>query len=127
MPLKPAEIHTQVAVKVNAFVDEGIARLVEALGLFQEIQTIESCEGSSEHRAYVYFVHCGEVDEFAQFIHKLSVQLGARQPACCEYVLVLEWMAGTEIPIAKLELEKSYVEGLATTIRKIASIRHTIS
>jgi hypothetical protein len=47
--------HNEIPVKVNAFVDEGIADLVEVLSEVPELVTMESCQGSSEHDAYVFF------------------------------------------------------------------------
>jgi len=37
--------HKQVMAKVNAPVDEGIIELIEVLGQFPGLQTIESCQG----------------------------------------------------------------------------------
>ena len=48
--------HKEVAVKVNAFVDEGIAPLVSALSEIEGLVTLESCQGDpAERDAYVIF------------------------------------------------------------------------
>jgi hypothetical protein len=48
--------HREVQVKVNAFVDEGIAPLVAALSHVDGLVTLESCQGSAGGRdAYVHF------------------------------------------------------------------------
>jgi len=41
-------IHSQTVVKVNAYVDKGIADIVQTLNNFKKLYTIESCEGTSE-------------------------------------------------------------------------------
>jgi len=59
--------HREVSVKVNAWVDEGIADLVTALSEIEGLVTLESCQGgSSEHDAFVIFRYgdwrkCGEL------------------------------------------------------------------
>lgn len=40
--------HKQVFVKINAFVDAGVAQLVEVLSSFPSLQTTESCQGDEE-------------------------------------------------------------------------------
>ena len=50
--------HKEVAVKVNVFVDEGIAELVAALSEFEGLATLESCQGEpGEADAFVLFRH----------------------------------------------------------------------
>ena len=45
--------HKQVPAKVTAYVDAGIKELVELLNAIPNICTIESCEGSDKHWAFV--------------------------------------------------------------------------
>jgi hypothetical protein len=40
--------HKHVLTKVNVGVDEGIAPVVEALSLFPDVHTVESCEGKKK-------------------------------------------------------------------------------
>ncbi len=40
--------HKEVCVKVNAWVDEGVAPLVQALNQFLHVRTQQSCEGPAE-------------------------------------------------------------------------------
>lgn len=47
--------HNEVQVKVNAFVDEGIADLVSALSDVPGLITMESCQGGDGQDAYVHF------------------------------------------------------------------------
>lgn len=47
--------HKQVPVQVNAFVDEGVAELVEALSKVPGLVTLESCQGGDGRDAFVIF------------------------------------------------------------------------
>lgn len=47
--------HEQVLVKVNVGVDRGIGQLVAALSLFQDLWTVESCQGPPEGAGWVCF------------------------------------------------------------------------
>lgn len=47
--------HEQVWGKVNAPLDRGIRSLVEALSLFPQLETIESCEGSPRDGLWICF------------------------------------------------------------------------
>ena len=48
--------HHEVTVKVNAWVDEGIADLVAALSEVEGLVTLESCQGEPARRnAFVMF------------------------------------------------------------------------
>jgi len=59
--------HREVPVKVNAWVDEGIADLVSALSQIEGLVTLESCQGDAGERdAFVVFRYgdwrqCGEL------------------------------------------------------------------
>lgn len=63
--------HQQIAVKINAPVDEGIACLVSALSEFPELYTLSSCEGA----AFVTF-RCGRtLEDSSVFLCWLSRRL----------------------------------------------------
>jgi hypothetical protein len=47
--------HEQVFVKVNAPVDKGMARIVEALSSIEGLQTLQSCECSQSEESYIHF------------------------------------------------------------------------
>jgi hypothetical protein len=47
--------HDQAWAKVNAAVDRGVVGLVEALSLFPDLETIESCEGDGSEAAWICF------------------------------------------------------------------------
>jgi hypothetical protein len=76
--------HKQVLAKVNAYVDEGIKKLVEVLNTFDGVCTTESCQGSKGQMAFVYFqygrnsylgreINREEFIAMAEFVHKLAV------------------------------------------------------
>lgn len=59
--------HREVAVKVNAYVDEGIADLVSALSEVPGLVTMESCQGGDGQDAYVHF-RMSDWRQLGQFI-----------------------------------------------------------
>lgn len=76
--------HRQVFVKVNAPVDAGAATLVTALSLFDQVQTLESCEDINGW-AWVTFVYGSEQGwkDIAQFVFsfigpRIARELGDR-------------------------------------------------
>lgn len=85
--------HTEIPVKVNAWVDEGIAPLVEALSEFEKVWTLASCENDqSEARrgAYVMFAYEGE--GAASFADSLASKI--REAG----ILEVEWRLGEDQP-----------------------------
>lgn len=59
--------HREVPVKVNAFVDEGVAELVEALSAIPRLVTLESCQGGDGRDAYIIF-RLGDWQEIGHFM-----------------------------------------------------------
>lgn len=118
--IKNCTVHAQTAVKVNALVDEGIAPLVEALNLFQGVLTIDSCQGGDCQKAYVWFHYGDSPGELASFLHELSVSLGAFLDSCCEFVILMEWLGGTETPTAKVVTDPDYISNLAEALQAVA-------
>ncbi len=49
--------HRVISIKVNALIDEDICGLVEALNLFPELQTIESCQGNKSNPCWISFYY----------------------------------------------------------------------
>ena len=103
-------------VKVNAFVDEGVAPLVEALNQFEKVETIDSCQGYGGRPACVYFRFRGTPREFLTFLQGLSVNLGTRLDSCCDYSLRAEWLAGAKEPRGQLWARLDYVPRLAEAL-----------
>lgn len=79
--------HREVPVKVNAWVDEGVADLVTALSEFDGIVTLESCQGDIQSGAWICFRYGSFQDnawrELADFVlgflgPKLAEEIGDR-------------------------------------------------
>ncbi len=69
--------HKEVAVKVNALVDEGIAELVAALSEIDGLATLESCQGEpGEADAFVLFRHSNWRQSGAMLFEELMPALG---------------------------------------------------
>jgi hypothetical protein len=49
----PHTPHREILIKINAWVDEGIAPLVETLNRIDGVLTLESCQGDPEHEAQI--------------------------------------------------------------------------
>lgn len=114
-------MHTEIRVKANVWVDEGVAALVSALNEFEDIQTLESCEGGSEAHASVYFLHRRGGQETFAFVQRLSGLLESRLEACCEYRFRLEWMPGNNKPLAEILARREYVDTLAGALATVAA------
>jgi hypothetical protein len=85
--------HREVSVKVTAWVDEGVAALVEALNDLDRVVTIDSCEGGNGKGAHVLFRLRGDRREAAVFASDLAHALG--EPGA-GYLLQAEWRPGGE-------------------------------
>lgn len=107
-------------VKVNIPVDKGIVPLVAALSCFEELMTLDSCEGSSDGEAYVSFT-CGDRwQSLGEFVHRLSTAVGSRLDLCCGFSFRLEWFAGGEEPMAQVRVAPKHIQPLAAAIRAVA-------
>jgi hypothetical protein len=115
-------MHTEISVKVNAYVDAGVAPLVEALNQFPEVVTLDSCEGSADSATYVCFAVRGDAATGFTFVQCLSASLGNRLHSCCDYSLQLEWGAGAEQPLARIVTQPHYVATLAAALAEIAPL-----
>ena len=81
--------HPEVRVKVNAWVVEGVAPVVEALNAFPMVETFSSCQGGG----HIYFHVKGEPDDLFRFVAGLARGLAEEvQDSCCGFNLQLEWL-----------------------------------
>jgi hypothetical protein len=120
--------HKEVQVKVNAWVDEGIAPIITALNQFERVETVDSCQGYGskweaesigvwgDQLAYTYFRFRGTARDLLTFLQDLSVSLGTRLDSCCDYRLRAEWLAGAKEPIGQLLVRLDYVPTLAEAL-----------
>ncbi|MGA9452942.1 MAG: hypothetical protein WBW41_16550 [Verrucomicrobiia bacterium] len=117
--------HSEIRVKVNAWVDRGVAPLVDALNLFDGLWTTSSGEGHGQF-AHVHFGYARPSNNFADFMERLSSELGERVPADNEYRLALEWVGGGKRPLGAIVARREVVQLLSKAIRQIAvSFDHT--
>jgi hypothetical protein len=114
--------HREVPVKVNAWVDEGIADLVAALSEVDGLVTLESCQGNpGTNDAFVYF-RLGNWRQSGEFLfEKLLTVL----PPDLLAVTSLRLSAyDTDIPLASITIEPCAVPALTQCVRDVsASIR----
>ena len=113
-------MHIEVPVKVNAYVDEGIAPLVEALNGFLGVVTLDSCEGSGDSHAYVHFAIRGDSTGTFSFVQHLSAGLGRQLPSSSEYSVYIEWGDEAERPIGRIIVKRGCVEMLTKALKEIA-------
>jgi|GEM_PF-3526467 len=117
--------HKEVPAKVNAWVDSGVAPLVEALSLFKNVVTLDSCEGTESEGAYVYFKCWGSskrpcAHETCEFMIWLSSVLRSQPNPCSDYRLRLEWMASDE-PMANITTYRNNVSAIAAKLSLLAA------
>ncbi|HLX55195.1 MAG TPA: hypothetical protein VKR58_14725, partial [Aquella sp.] len=90
-------MHSTTIVKVNAPIDVGVARLVEAFNISPLIQTIDSCEDDGIlNKARVTFLYKKSVDDLFQFVKELAIKL-ADLNYCCGYLLSIEWLGDCNV------------------------------
>ena len=119
-------MHSEVPIKVNAWVDAGVAPLIVALNKFENIQTLDSCQGEENTSPYVYFVHREGAQQTTAFVHRVAALLASRLDSCCDYSLRLEWKGSAERPLAEIIARREYVGILADALVGIAtSCDHT--
>ena len=127
MIILPDQRHKQVPAKVTALVDEGIKDLVEVLNTFDGVQTYESCQGNSRHKAFVCMEYGKSDDtafsEIADFTNKLASALsklagkstGISPDPIYDLTLSIEWWGNKKSPFV-------YIEIPPDSLSKIASI-----
>jgi hypothetical protein len=94
-------MHHEVPVKVTAWVDEGVAPLVLALNELADVQTLDSCQGSDQQPAHVFFAHHGGAHEAVVFAADLAAVLAPHDDVA-DYALIAEWRPGTDQPVFRL-------------------------
>jgi hypothetical protein len=113
------EPHVQTRVKVNAYVDRGIAPLVEALNELPEVMTCSSCEGRNGEDAWVAFMVGESTQQLANYVEKLSANLGKDDSLSgVSFRLAVEWYAGGHTPSAYLRVPRQHIECLAKSVRQ---------
>lgn len=113
--------HTEIPIKVTAWVDEGIAPLVSAINQFPDIVTVDSCEGKRGASGHVFFVHRGGAMALAGFVHSLSAAIGERLDLNNEFSIQIEWTGGAVEPLAALYVQRDFLKPLAQTVEAVAA------
>lgn len=103
-----------IPLKVNAWIDEGVAPLVEALNEIPDIETLDSCEDDSG-AARVYFRFRGP-DTAEVTIARTSELARMLNGALVRYEVDIEFR-GDYDPIARIATAPDSVQDLAAAIR----------
>jgi len=118
--------HVETVVKVNVWVDEGVAPLVEALSTWSDVVTVDSCEAGSDALAYVQFT-AQPPESVVAVAEQIAYQLSSFEE--CPATLSIEWAYGGELPLAKLSCPTHDVARLSAQLisacRRTASSRDT--
>lgn len=103
-------MHAEVPVKVNVWVDAGVAPLVAALNTFPFIRTLDSCQGGHGRDAYCYFGHVG--DGLSAFVDQLETELGAEASVTLA--------SGTQHPVAVIAVPPDRLIRLSHHLEQVA-------
>lgn len=111
--------HAQTQVKVNAFVDEGIADLVEALSAVEGLLTVESCQGDAETGAHAFVLF--RMRDWRRVGEFLFEQLHpAMQPDLRGLVMLRITGYGQGAAMGSIDLDPMAVASLTRCVRKLA-------
>jgi len=109
--------HKEILVKVNAFVDEGVAPLVLALNSIDGVVSLDSCEHDAiSGEASVYFQYGATWQDLANLVEALSRALRGLN-LCCGFSVSLEWLGSNDRPRAHLSVKPEHVADVAAAIR----------
>ncbi len=103
--------HVAKPVKVNVWVDEGIAQLVEALSVWDQVVTLDSCEAGQGAFAYVRFT-TEPVTDLPTVAETLAGYLSRMES--CPAVVSVEWAFGGDVPMGKISCPTTDVSSVAT-------------
>jgi hypothetical protein len=109
-------MHHEIPVKVTAWVDEGIARLVLALNALDGVMTLDSCQGDEGgNPARVFFCHRSDARNAVLFVSELAAMLAPCE-AIADYTLTAEWRPGTDEPRFRLACPAAQADALARAL-----------
>lgn len=109
--------HTEVPVRVNAWVDQGVAELVAALNDLPGVLTLDSCECGADGDAYVFFTTHGS-DALLDAAEQVSQALKGAED--CEAVVAVEWWYGSDTPTGRLRCRPADVPAVASRLVSFA-------
>lgn len=102
--------HATVPVKVNVWVDEGIAPLVRALNSWDDIVTLDSCEAGPDALAYIQF-SAEPVEQLIGVAQRLARCLS--QVDDSPAVVAVEWSYGGDAPLGRISCDLREVQRVA--------------
>jgi len=111
--------HAEVPVKVNAWVDKGVAPLVEALNCYDDVWTTSSCEGN-DGSSHVVFAFNGQPGQFCHIAQRLADSLAKDFPDNDLWRLQVAWAYGSAQPLATLHVNKRSVKKISKSLRRNA-------
>lgn len=116
---RPSERHQQVWVKVNAPVDQGIARVVAALSRLDHLHTLDSCEGIKGSKpAHVYFNY-GDWREIGELMfERIGPALWGK---CGDQAIVSLEIFNESIPMGKISFDKESTDIVASLLEESLS------
>lgn len=110
-----------VRVRVNTWVDELVAPLVEALNDFPDLMTLDS-SGQPNGPAWVTFSHRDDSPEgILGFIQAIAAELQQRLGSDSGCRVGLQWEVGGGRSLAKIEAPAAAVGGLSHALTEMAS------
>lgn len=116
------ETHEQVPVRVRAFVDRGVAPLVEALTTLENVVTLDSCQGtdmSDGVLACVYFDLGASTASNWYVLASVVGWIAARcREAGVEALVRLEWAGSNDRPRGVLVVPPSEVTRAAAAVTR---------
>lgn len=110
--------HTEIPIKVWAWVDEGVAPLVGALNEIDGVLTLDSCEQGPLGEAFVFFTYGHDWRELAALMQEVSEHLSENTPY--GYSMNLEWLGSNVMPRAQVLVRPEHAASLATAISRVA-------
>lgn len=114
-------MHEQTLVKVNAFVDRGIAPLVLALNSIEGVITLDSCQkgdcGTEPGMAYVYFTYGQSWTALGHLLEWIAAQT-QELDLCCGFSVRLEWFGSNDKPRAQISVKPEHVIEVAEALQR---------
>jgi len=110
--------HNQVIIKVNTFVDKGIAEVVSILNQIDNVITFSSCEGKNsrnQENAHVYFYYGypfkPDYHKMLSFAARLAKVLAANDSYDTD--IALEWIGDKETPFISISMPSEQIHSVA--------------
>ena len=111
-------MHPTKLIKVNAWVDEGLAPLVSALNEIPGVVTLDSCQENQWGSAHVFFAYGQDWTDTGNLLQRISSLL-AESCTRCVYLMRLEWLGSNDRARGLIAVRTEDINGLAQGIRAI--------